>query len=57
MKFKFTDLQKTENYLGFESGIFCTYPNPSTATLAGRGRTDCEKQKDFLAGKNYYPKD
>jgi len=28
MKFKFTDLKKTENYMGFESGIYCTYPNP-----------------------------
>lgn len=42
MKFKFTDLQKTENYLGFESGIFCTYPNVRSEALASNERAFCE---------------
>lgn len=27
MNFKYTDLAKFQNYLGFESGVFCNYPN------------------------------
>lgn len=26
MNYKFSDLEKYMNYLGFESGVFCTYP-------------------------------
>ena len=27
MNFKYTDLAKFMNYIGFESGVFCSYPN------------------------------
>lgn len=37
MKYKFTDLSKYENYIGFESGVFCKYPsNPSPSFLEER---------------------
>ena len=26
MNYKFSDLEKDMNFLGFESGVFCTYP-------------------------------
>ena len=27
MSFKYTDLAKFQNYIGFESGVWCVYPN------------------------------
>ena len=27
INFKFTDLKKDKNFIGFESGIWCLYPN------------------------------
>ena len=44
MKYKFTDLSKFENYIGFESGIYCQYPsNPSPSFL---------EEKDFNCANN-----
>jgi len=51
MKFNFTDLKKVSNYIGFESGIFCTYPNPETVNN-GIGRND----KSFCADNEFYRK-
>lgn len=42
MKFKFTDLKKTENYMGFESGIYCTYPNPKEDYLTSYDINSCD---------------
>jgi hypothetical protein len=27
MNFRYTDLGKFENYIGYESGVWCVYPN------------------------------
>jgi hypothetical protein len=27
MNFKYTDLAKFQNYIGFESGVWCNFPN------------------------------
>lgn len=59
MDYKFTDLEKTENYIGFESGIFCTYPNPSRTGYANNSRTYCEEEDiyEFIKDKNYFDLD
>lgn len=54
MKFKFTDLEKTLNYFGFESGIYCYYPNPTNEAYANTERDFCEQSKNFIKDKNYF---
>lgn len=51
MEYKFTDLSKYENYIGFESGIFCKYPsNPSPSFLEERD-WNCENNTWYI--ENY----
>ena len=46
MDYKFTDLPKTKNYLGFESGVFCSYPNNIDTGLLSNNQT-CEESGFF----------
>ena len=46
MDYKFTDLPKTKNYLGFASGVFCAYPNYINSNILSNNVT-CE-EKDFF---------
>ena len=49
MNFQYTDLPKDKNFIGFESGVFCVYPNlKSTAIGLEMDRTDCS-ESDFYA--------
>jgi len=42
MNFKFTDLKKDKNYIGFESGIICFYPNYKNADFLTRKDRGCK---------------
>ena len=43
MKFKYTDLDKFQNYIGFESGVWCVYPNYQSIGVAVKGQEAEEK--------------
>jgi hypothetical protein len=64
MNYKYTDLAKDKNYIGFESGIYCSYPNDLSDTFilndASR-QFDCQDNEwyksKYLKGEdapNYY---
>ena len=36
MNFKYTDLSKVKNYIGFESGIICFYPPALEFNIGGQ---------------------
>lgn len=44
MKYKFTDLSKYKNYIGFESGIYCEYPADPELSII--------EEKDFNCANN-----
>ena len=48
MDYKFTDLPKATNYLGFESGVSCFYPNYIDSVFL-RNNFTCVEQKFFKA--------
>lgn len=48
MNFKFTDLSKYENYIGFESGIICLYPSRSSQSFLERKDHGCKDNKWYI---------
>ena len=52
MDYNFTDLFKAYNYIGFESGIFCAYPNFLSQNILIPG-----SYKDCKYLENYSPRD
>jgi hypothetical protein len=52
MNFAYTDLPKQKNFIGFESGIFCTYPTYEDDNNVSLFDADCSKnewyQKTYL---------
>jgi hypothetical protein len=60
MNYTYTDLSKRQNYIGFESGIFCIYPNYDGNNLLipvqPDDPTSCNKSNFFLDHRReYYP--
>ena len=55
MNFKYTDLSKVKNYIGFESGIICFYPPYKTFNIGGQEFKDkaYDKAKNDFFAKNY----
>jgi hypothetical protein len=51
MKYKFSDLSKVKNYLGFESGVVCFFPNYYTLDILKEDESLCTNKTFF--GKNY----
>ena len=45
--FKYTDLAKHQNYIGFESGIVCFYPIYSDMAIIDMNPEYCEDFTDF----------
>lgn len=56
MAFSFTDLAKVQNFIGFESGIFCLYPNYEGTVLIypAKEETRCVEREFF---ETNYPND
>jgi len=53
MNFTYTDLSKVQNYIGFESGVFCVYPNYDGINLlepsdVACGAEDSAVRKKFM---------
>ena len=40
MNFTYTDLSKVQNYIAFESGVFCIYPNYYGSNLIEESRKE-----------------
>ena len=54
MNFQYTDLPKDKNFIGFESGVFCMYPNPNSTSIGqDLERTDCADSEFY--NENYGP--
>lgn len=55
MNYKFSDYPKLKNYIGFDSGVICFYPNYNSLDLLEENNDRCTnkdffKQNFFLEG-------
>lgn len=48
MNYKFTDLSKYQNYIGFESGIICKYPSLPNPTYLEREDKGCQGNEWYI---------
>ena len=60
MNYKFSDLAKVKNYIGFESGVICFYPNYYSSSLLKEDPDQCTNktffQKNYMSdSNNQYP--